>query len=66
MSIDDPTRLGALEAARAIQAGTLTSVALVEALAARREDRDDAVSAWATDNADRDQAVKLACSHPPT
>ena len=59
MSIDDPTRLGALEAARAIQAGTLTSVALVEALAARREDRDDAVCAWATDTEDGDLARAL-------
>lgn len=59
MSIDGPTRLGALEAARAIQAGTLTSVALVEALAARREDRDEAVCAWATDTEDGDLARAL-------
>lgn len=59
MSIEDPTRLSALEAARAIQAGDLTSVALVEALAARREDRDDAVSAWSSDASDGDIARAL-------
>jgi Asp-tRNA(Asn)/Glu-tRNA(Gln) amidotransferase A subunit family amidase len=59
MTIDDPTQLGALEAARAIQAGDLTSVALVEALAARREDRDNAVGAWASDSDDQDIAHAL-------
>lgn len=43
----DPTRLTALDAAREIAAGRLTSESLVEALLARIEERDEAVMAWA-------------------
>ena len=47
MKKPDPSRLTATEAAEAIAAGTLTSVALTEACLARIETRDAAVQAWA-------------------
>ncbi len=46
MTIDDPTRLGALEAAAAIAKGELTSEALTRAYLDRIAARDDAVGAW--------------------
>lgn len=60
MTTNDPSRLGALEAARAIADGALTSVKLVEALLARRQARDDAVGAWISDDNDGDAARALA------
>lgn len=48
MTIDDPTRLGALDAAAAISNGELTSEALVKACLARIGMRDDIVGAWET------------------
>lgn len=52
MTIDDPTRLGALEAAKAIADGALTAEALAQACLARIADRDDAVGAWETLNSE--------------
>lgn len=48
MTIDDPTRLGALEAAKAIASGALTAEALAEACLKRIAARDDDVRAWET------------------
>ena len=53
MTIDAPHRLGALEAARAIADGTLTSEALTEACLAQIRERDDAVGAWESVDAER-------------
>lgn len=46
MTTEDPSRLGALEAAKAIKDGALTAVKLAEACLARIEARDDEVGAW--------------------
>jgi len=53
MSIDDPTRLGALEAAAAIAKGDLTAEALAKAYLRRIADRYDDVGAWESHDPDR-------------
>lgn len=59
MTIDDPTRLGALEAAAAIARGELTSVALTQACLDRIQSRED-VGAWVVVDADRALAEAAA------
>ena len=59
MTIDDPTRLGALEAAAAIARGELTSVALTQACLDRIRSRED-VGAWVVVHADRALAEAAA------
>ncbi len=51
--MDNPSQLGALEAARLIKAGELTSEALVRSCLARIEARDNDVGAWAALDPDR-------------
>ena len=58
MTIDAPHRLGALEAARAIAEGALTSEALTEACLTRIRERDDDVGAW--ESLDEDRALAEA------
>lgn len=48
MTIDDPARLGALEAAAAIRSGALTSETLTQACLQRISERDEDVGAWET------------------
>ncbi len=51
--MDNPSQLGALEAARLIKAGELTSEVLVRSCLARIEARDNDVGAWAALDPDR-------------
>jgi Asp-tRNA(Asn)/Glu-tRNA(Gln) amidotransferase A subunit family amidase len=51
--MDNPSQLGALEAARLIKAGELTSEALVRSCLARIEARDNDVGAWTALDPDR-------------
>lgn len=58
MSIDDPTQLGALEAAAAIAAGELTAEALTAACLDRIAERDGDIGAWTA--VDRERALAEA------